>query len=519
MDRFEELLASLFDGSLSEAEEEELASLVRRSEPLGRELRDLAGVDALLRAEFAPRELDEKLAERISMCLVGPEREEETARRIVERISRRQARPWKSSAIGPHLWYLAAACAALAAGAWFLFARASSEKGPVLVGAGPGVAILRSGRELQAAAGLALLPGDRVRTRGASGAAVRWDAEGARLALGRNAEIAFPAGCGSVEIALGELVGRFSKRSSGQPFRLVSPHAVAEVLGTELSLTVDRVATRLEVARGRVMFTRSYDGASTEVRTGLAAVAAPGAELEPRLVTGSRVREGLAALYQFNEGGGSKILDVSGTGADADLTLGDESAVQWIASAISITAPTSARTDKALPLRASGAARPGGLTLEAWVTPSELTSDGWWGRACFLSLWSETPGWELALGQGAEYGRSAAPAFYVVAGDARRGTQGEPVLESTSPGGTGRPVHVLATVDRDGELRLYLNGEETGRARLPSPPPSSGEEFGLSVGCDSAGASNWLGQVHMVAVYDRALSPAEASRNCACGKD
>lgn len=519
MTRFEELLAEYLetqgqkiwsDGTCHRDDPlmEELVSLVRKDESLRREFLELAAVDGLLRAEFAPAQLDANLLERISMCLVSPEREEELAKQVVERISRRRTPIGLGSRRRSTFpWLAAAACMTAAVAASFLYGLRSSP-GPVLTATAEGTTLLRGRTELRAERGIVLMPGDRLRTRHTGGTTITWGAEQARFTLGRWTELELSAYSPAIDVLRGELIASFSGPRN-TPFKFSSTHAVAEVLGTELALFVDRAATRIEVLRGHVRLTRSFDGAQVEVGPAQAAVAARGAELSPKLAS-PRVREGLIALYQFNEGSGEEFLDAAPTETPSDIILGDSLAARWLESAFRFELPSYAESKGFLPQPIDG------LTIETWVSPSELTADGWWGVACMLSVWSETAGWEISLGQGAEYGRSTGGAFYVMSRLLSGGTQ----LIASAPADAGdAPAHVLLAIERGRKARFYLNGKEVSHTRLDPAPKVSASDLKLSIGNDSSRTHPWLGTFHMVAIYGRALSGEEASRNFACGVD
>jgi len=74
--------------------------------------------------------------------------------------------------------------------------------------------------------------------------------------------------------------------------------------------------------------------------------------------------------------------------------------------------------------------------------------------------------------------------------------------------------------DGDGEsLGLVRRCEEAARGRASALPVGAEADLGLSLGSDGSGRSPWLGRVHTVAVYGRALSPEEAARNFRCEED
>lgn len=86
------------------------------------------------------------------------------------------------------------------------------------------------------------------------------------------------------------------------------------------------------------------------------------------------------------------------------------------------------------------------------------------------------------------------------------GTQGRITGRTAVPRWTW--AHVVLV--RDGErVRVYLNGEAEPEitTTVPPPPPSGARE--IFIGGRSDNASNWEGRIDEVAVYERALDPAQ----------
>src|SRR5262249_36881672 len=89
-----------------------------------------------------------------------------------------------------------------------------------------------------------------------------------------------------------------------------------------------------------------------------------------------RVTRNLPALYPFNEGSGTVVHDTSGVGTALDLTIGSAGAVTWSTGSLQFNSATLAQsagnaTKVITAVQASNA-----LTVEAWVTPANLTQTG-----------------------------------------------------------------------------------------------------------------------------------------------
>ncbi|MCK4471891.1 MAG: pre-peptidase C-terminal domain-containing protein, partial [Anaerolineae bacterium] len=79
---------------------------------------------------------------------------------------------------------------------------------------------------------------------------------------------------------------------------------------------------------------------------------------------------------------------------------------------------------------------------------------------------------------------------------------------------TSEPSHVVYTRDDSGVARLYVNTVEVGSRSDITGNFSNWEDFHFGLANEFGGDERpWLGEYHLVAIYDQALSPAEVSQN------
>ena len=172
--------------------------------------------------------------------------------------------------------------------------------------------------------------------------------------------------------------------------------------------------------------------------------------------TAGRMDGGLLVLYDFQEGSGEIVHDRAGIGRPADLRIQDLNAVRWAGGALEIHGETLIRTEK-LPVKVTELTRRGGeISIEAWVQPAALDQKG---PARIVTLSGGSSARNVTLGQdGARY-------------DVR--------LRTTDTSGNGQPststpegsletalTHVVYTRDREGAVRFYLNGQESGGGEI-----------------------------------------------------
>lgn len=301
MEMSDGLVAGFLEGALSPEETTALAEMVRRDDALRRDLIELASVEGLLRARFAPARLEEELVRRVSVCIEGHERGEQTARRVLERISSMTVPPSREegpdAARGrrrPHAWrrtgsllrWTGAAAAAVVAAAAMLAVYAPSDSpSPVATveASSPSAVVLRGRLRLPAGVGTSLLAGDSLRT-AAGVASVAYPGEATRIRLEGGTELRFlePGEGKRVRLGSGRISVSVAPQPAGRPMVLLTPNAEARVVGTDFAFSFSSGTTRLSVGEGRVRLTRVDDGETVEVRAGQFAVAAAGLELAAR---------------------------------------------------------------------------------------------------------------------------------------------------------------------------------------------------------------------------------------------
>jgi PKD repeat protein len=227
-----------------------------------------------------------------------------------------------------------------------------------------------------------------------------------------------------------------------------------------------------------------------------------------------RISDGLVVLYDFAESPGSSVVeDRSGFGAALDLTAVDPTAIEWLSGGgLRLNGPT--------PIVSSGPATKvrealttsGELTVEAWVDPA-LAEPPEPGR--LLTVSPDDSIRNLAVSQGFVGDGGSRIELRLVSDDSTE--QGYPAAE-TAPGTLdGELVHVVATRDAQGRQRIWLDGELTDEAIVGGELSGWDPTYPLAIGADPDGLRPWLGDFHLVAVYDRALSRDEVCWNLAAG--
>lgn len=164
----------------------------------------------------------------------------------------------------------------------------------------PATQVERQGQVLPTEPGMALATGDRVCGR----AVIRYANEESLLVLAAGADLALGLEDGAKHLRLdsGNITCRIAPQPAGKNFRIVTPHAEVEVVGTQFTLTVASDQTRLEVAEGQVRLVRTPDQAAVVVTTGQFAVAKADMPLTAQLSPPSPAAPPLAWRDQSDAG-------------------------------------------------------------------------------------------------------------------------------------------------------------------------------------------------------------------------
>jgi hypothetical protein len=227
------------------------------------------------------------------------------------------------------------------------------------------------------------------------------------------------------------------------------------------------------------------------------------------------VTEGLRVLYTFEEGSGTAVQDVSGVGAPLDLEVSDGAAIGWVSGGLVIHSSTVVASAGAATKVIDGAGDSNELTIEVWVKPGDTSQDG---PARIVTLSQDPYSRNFTLGQGL-WGSQASDLYDVRLRTTTTSDNGTPSL--TTPAGllTTELTHVVYTCGASGVARIYVDGVERASGTVGGDFSNWDGGFRLALANELTGDRPWLGEFHLVAIFNRALSQAEVSQNFEAGVD
>ncbi|MCA9892665.1 MAG: SH3 domain-containing protein, partial [Anaerolineae bacterium] len=153
------------------------------------------------------------------------------------------------------------------------------------------------------------------------------------------------------------------------------------------------------------------------------------------------------------------------------------------------------------------------FTVEAWINPAGRDQ---YGPARIVTISESAISRNLTLGQGNTDGDTGTD--FVI----RLRTTSTDLNGETANGlGQGRVLNglmqVVYTHDVAGATTLYVNNRIVASTIIPGSLENWDAQFGLALGNEFTGDRPWLGDLHLVAIYDRMLTEEEVAQNFNAG--
>ena len=206
--------------------------------------------------------------------------------------------------------------------------------------------------------------------------------------------------------------------------------------------------------------------------------------------------------YNFNEGSGTVINDVSGFGSPLDLSINNSSSVEWVPYGLKIKSATSIFSSTAATKIYNECTNTNEITIEAWVEPQSTSQTGPARIVTFSANSSER---NFTLGQDGN-------AYQVRLRTTETNNNGIPAL-NTNYNTTTNLTHIVYTRDKSGNVKIYVNGAEDASFTLNGDFSNWNSSYKLGVGNEFVDARPWLGTVYDLTIFGRTLSPEEISHN------
>jgi hypothetical protein len=220
----------------------------------------------------------------------------------------------------------------------------------------------------------------------------------------------------------------------------------------------------------------------------------------------NRVTDGLLAFYTFDEGSGLTVLDTSGVGEPLDLTV-DSGTVYWISGGLAISDVALLKSAEPATKIIEACKATNEISIEAWVKPANTTQAG---PARIVTLSKNLSYRNFTLGQ---QGNTYDQRLLTTDTD----INGRPSLATPKGFLSTKLTHVLYTFNDSGIARIYVNGTEASTRTVGGNLSKWNETYHLGLANEMTLNRAWLGELYLVAIYSRALSPQEIDQNFQAG--
>ncbi len=225
--------------------------------------------------------------------------------------------------------------------------------------------------------------------------------------------------------------------------------------------------------------------------------------------TNTRVTSGLQVLYHFAEEKGNVVHDVSGAGVPVNLKIANEKGVRRTGGALTLTASTILLSEKPASRLSEALKRSGEITVEAWITPSDL---GLSGPARIVTISKNSVERNVTLGQDKDK-------LEVRLRTTKTSTNGLPSTSSKPKAVAKKLTHIVYTRNRAGIAKIYLNGQLNSESKVEGDFSNWNSSFQFALGNEMTNDRPWLGTYHLVALYNKALPPQAVVANFKAGSN
>lgn len=220
----------------------------------------------------------------------------------------------------------------------------------------------------------------------------------------------------------------------------------------------------------------------------------------------ARVERSIQALYTFEENGGLVAYNVSGTGDPLSLQLPDAQSATWIKGGLHLKKPALLKASGPVPRLLNALTDAGEITLEVWIKPAKTVPAGL-ARIITCSAGPGARNFTLAQ-QGDQFH------FHLRTSTTNENAANK-VLAASAPA-AGRMTHVVCTRNAAGMAQMFVDGVELASRKIDGHFGNWASAYELGFGNEFGPANPdhaWLGELHLAAVYSRALTREEIQQN------
>lgn len=211
-----------------------------------------------------------------------------------------------------------------------------------------------------------------------------------------------------------------------------------------------------------------------------------------------RTDRDLVALYRF-QGVGKSIANAATSNNALSLDVSNRDAIRQSNGFIELRSKSRLMSSGPAGPLLKACGKSNELTIEVWLKPANTKQDG---PARIVSLSKDTSNRNFTLGQDGDK-------FDVRLRTTKTSGNGLPSTATKSQQVGTRLMHVVFTRAADGLSAIYVDGKEVVSQQIGGDFSSWDQGYKLAIGNEVSGDRPWLGELHLVAIYSRAISKSE----------
>ncbi len=224
-------------------------------------------------------------------------------------------------------------------------------------------------------------------------------------------------------------------------------------------------------------------------------------------VTPARVTDGLQVLYTFDKAENGLIPDRSGVGEPLNLRIDKPQGAAIRSGKLVVTSAVSIASDGPARKILDAVKQTNELSIEAWLKPLEASQAG---PARIVSLSVDPSNRNFTLGQDKGH-------FDVRLRTTSTDNNGQPSTSAADFSVSTKLTHFVFTRAEDGAAKIFVDGKPVVSAVVAGAFNNWSDDFRLCVANELTGDRPWLGDLHLVAIYARALTSGDVEQNFAAG--
>ena len=215
-----------------------------------------------------------------------------------------------------------------------------------------------------------------------------------------------------------------------------------------------------------------------------------------------RVVSEAQVIYNFNEGNGNTVHDISELGESLNLTITDTTKINWTQFGLNINSGASI-VSLSSPLKIfNSCTQSNEITIETWLKPGLLTQ---YGPARIVTYSKNKEERNFTLSQDGN-------SFQTRLRTMSTNNNGKPALNSNDFSELN-VMHVVYTHSKNGDSKFFINGEMVSNTNITGEFLNWNSSYSFGIGNEFIDQRSWLGTIFYTAVFSRALNRNEIQHN------